>query len=144
MMTDAKKSARKAPPMRVAFTFAGAAFETSASVIGQYHMKPKPMPNHPRSGHRTDTLSLDAVRAPTARRSPERPVIAAPIAIFVIALGSLFRRACHAQSATRNGATATLAKLSTELNQLAGTAPRRETRSTCWSTQTTPMFQIIV
>ena len=47
-------------------------------------------------------------------------------------------------SAISGGATTMLAKLSTELNQLAGTAPNGEARSTCWSIQTMPMFQIIV
>ena len=70
--------------------------------------------------------------------------MAAPMAIFVMLAGSRCARACHAHSAMRTGAILMLAKLSTELNQLAGTAPNGETRLTCWSTHMTPTFQIIV
>src|SRR5574338_1213623 len=144
MITEAKNKARNEPPISVALTLAGAAFDTSASVIGQYHMKPTPIPNQPSSGHNTETWPVEAVSEPATSRSPERPVIAAPMAILVIAAGSASRRACQAHKPMRNGAMTMLANLSTELNQLAGTGPSGEARSTCWSTHTTPMFQIIV
>src|SRR5574338_855596 len=144
MITEAKNKARNEPPISVALPLAGAAFDTSASVIGQYHMKPTPIPNQPSSGHNTETCPPGAASEPTTSRTPDAPVIAAPIAILVMAAGSAFRRACQAHKPIRKGAMTMLAKLSTELNQLAGTGPSGEARSSCWSTQTTPMFQIIV
>src|SRR5689334_12117315 len=104
------KLARNAPPIIVAFTFAGAAFDTKASITGQYHMNAMPMPKKPASGHSTDSLpSLPGNRQPTASRSADAPVMAAPMAILVMLDGSLRLLACHAHSATSGGAATMLA-----------------------------------